>query len=113
MALIIEMKLDCDLCVYQVFNIFSWSQPSKLISIFIFFFNDKTLQQAAEGRVNVLKYTFGNSVNLVSVLQKSLSDCYPASCVDPCLLLCSSSEIKYMAPPPYLCVVHFIFKIYT
>ena len=31
------------------------------------FFNDKTFQQADEGTVNVLKYTFGNCVNLVSV----------------------------------------------
>ena len=37
-------------------------------------FNDKTFQQADEGTVNVLKYTFGNGVNLVSVQQESLPD---------------------------------------
>ena len=39
-------------------------------------FNDKTSQQADEGTVNVLKYTFGNGVNLVSVQQESLPDYY-------------------------------------
>ena len=52
-----------------------------------FCFNDKTFQQADEGTVNVLKYTFGNGVNLVSVQQESLPDYYPESCVDPHLLL--------------------------
>ena len=143
MALIIDIKWDCDLCLcdYQVCNIFSWSQSSKRISIpiyskiyqsyvftnlfwksmnlilqnnfvrtqfysiqqtsncflynqtipgktlFIFnfmslVFNDKTFQQADEGTVNVLKYTFGNGVNLVSVQQESLSDYYHESFVD-------------------------------
>jgi hypothetical protein len=50
-------------------------------------FNDKTFQQADEGTVNVLKYTFGNGVNLVSVQQESLPDYYPESCVDPHRLL--------------------------
>ena len=49
-------------------------------------FNDKTFQQADEGTLNVLKYTFGNGVNLVSVQQESLPDYYPESCVDPHLL---------------------------
>ena len=51
-------------------------------------FNDKTFQQADEGTVNVLKYTFGNGVNLVFVQQESFPDCYPESCLDPHLVLC-------------------------
>ena len=43
----------------------------KLYLIFVFgFLNDKTFHQADEGTVNVLKYTFGNGVNLVSVQQE-------------------------------------------
>ena len=57
-------------------------------------FNDKTFQQADEGTVNVLKYTFGNGINLVSVKQESLPDYYPASCVDPHLLLCAIIDVS-------------------
>ena len=65
MALIIDMKWDCDLClcVYQVCNIFSWSQPSKLISIPIY---SKIYQNY------VLTNLFRKSMNLI--LQNDLSE---------------------------------------
>jgi hypothetical protein len=53
------------------------------------FFNNQIFQQADEGTVNVLKYTFGNVVTMVSVQQETFPACYPESCVDPHLLLCS------------------------
>ena len=63
MALIIDMKWDCDLCVYQVCNIFSWSQPSKLISIPIY---SKIYQSY------VLTNLLRKSMNLI--LQNDLSE---------------------------------------
>ena len=60
-------------------------------------FNDKTFQQADEGTVNVLKYTFGNGVNLVSVQQESLPDYY-------CLLFIFSLNIKPRRPSLSFCL---------